>query len=247
MTVSNRDKKLIIALIGVLAAVLSYFFVFKPMSEKNQALENENIQLSSRLADLRMKQTKEEDYVNETERMNQEVAQILTEFPSYLQIENGIMDVVALEDRTGVDIPSVTIADPVAIEVASTAAQTAETTDGQTTDQTAESSAASQYLLYDVNTNLSYTATYTGMKEMVDMVATAQDKRSVSTFSATFDNATGEITGALSFESYFIFGQEKDYEPADIPSIKHGTSNIFGSVDYDTRTENEEAEEEAEE
>jgi hypothetical protein len=85
------------------------------------------------------------------------------------------------------------------------------------------------------------------MKEMVDMVATAQDKRSVSTFSATFDNATGEITGALSFESYFIFGQEKDYEPADIPSIKHGTSNIFGSVDYDTQTENVEAEEEAEE
>jgi hypothetical protein len=83
------------------------------------------------------------------------------------------------------------------------------------------------------------------MKNMLDRIVSVQDKRSISTFSATLDNSTGEIVGSLCFESYFIRGQDKDYEPADIPSIKHGTDNIFGAVDYAVETE-EEADEETE-
>jgi hypothetical protein len=78
------------------------------------------------------------------------------------------------------------------------------------------------------------------MKNMLNRIVSVQDKRSISSFSATFDNSTGEITGTLNFESYFIYGQEKDYEPADIPNIKHGTDNIFGSVDYETEEETDE-------
>ncbi len=234
MNISSRDKKILIVFVGLIAAVLSYFLVLSPTLEDNAALESENAQLSAHLSELKEMVTREEEYVSETERMNREVEQILSEFPSYLQTENGIMDVVELEDETGAQVPSLTIADPVLVEitVASDAAQETDSTDSAS--ETATASAASQYSLYDVNTNLSYTSSYAGMKQLIDLIVSDDNKRSVSTFSATFDNSTGEITGAVSFESFFIFGQDKDYVPADIPTMDHGTQNIFGSVDIDT-------------
>jgi hypothetical protein len=240
MKISNRDKNIIIVFIGLIAVLLSYFLVFQSMSEKNKVLMNENLQLNSRISDLRIKQANEDEYIAETDRLNQEVADILTDYPSYLQIENGIMDVVDLEERTGADVPALTIADPVAVDVASTAAADAAATDATAADATATdatateglaaSAAASQYYLYDVNTNLSYSTTYEGMKELLNLITQEENRRSISTFTATLDLTTGELSGALSYESYFIFGQEKSYEAADIPTIKHGTSDIFGST-----------------
>jgi hypothetical protein len=239
MTISTRTQKLLIALIGVLAVVLSYFLVFAPTSEKNETLTNENAQLNARISELKGMQEKEEEYISETERLNQEVSVFLMEYPSYLMYENGIMDVVDLEKATGAFVSTMTLSDPVVVSVGSSAQSDAE--DG-TADQSAASSAASRYSLYDANTALIYSGDYSAMKNMLTRIVSVQDKRSISTFSATFDNSTGEITGAINFESYFIYGQEKDYEPADIPGVKHGTDNIFGSVDYETETEEETAE-----
>jgi hypothetical protein len=242
MTISTRDQKILIAFIGVLAVVLSYFFAYAPTSEKNEALTMENAQLNAKIAELKAKQEKEEEYTSETERLNREVAALLAEYPSYLMYENEIMDVVDLEKTADVFVSSLTLADPVVVSVGSSAQTDA--TD-ETADQSAASAAATRYFLYDVGTSVSYSGSYSGMKNMLDRIVSTKDKRSISTFSATFDNSTGEITGALNFESYFIYGQEKDYEPADIPSMKHGTDNIFGAVDYVVETE-EEADEETE-
>jgi uncharacterized protein YsxB (DUF464 family) len=240
MKISNRDKKIIIVVIGSVAVLLSYFLVFKSMSDKNKALMSENLQLTARIADLQTKKANEAQYVSETERLNQEVADILTDYPSYLQIENGIMDVVGLEERTDADVPAVTIADPVSVAVstasAAAASDTADTAAAETAEGQVEASVASQYYLYDVNTNLSYSATYDGMKDLLNEITQEQDKKSISTFTATLDLTSGEISGALSYESYFIFGQDKDYVPADIPNIKHGTKDIFGSTGVKSAT-----------
>lgn len=251
MKISSRDIKILIVFIGLIAVALSWFLVLSPTLDENEAMEAQNATLSTRLADLRTKVAREDEYRSETERMEQELAQILSDFPSYLQTENGIMDVVELENKTGAEVPSLTVADPVLIEITAASAST-DTDSTSDASETVTASAASQYALYDVNTNLSYTASYAGIKQLINLIVKNDDKRSISTFSATFDNSTGEITGAVSFESYFIFGQDKDYEPADIPSIDHGTQNIFGSVDASSNasssdsgseSEDEEAEE----
>jgi hypothetical protein len=40
----------------------------------------------------------------------------------------------------------------------------------------------------------------------------------------------------MDYDAYFIFGQDKDYVSPDIPSINHGTQNIFGSIDTDSKS-----------
>jgi hypothetical protein len=164
--------------------------------------------------------------------MNTEVAQMLTDFPSYLMIENEIMNVVDSEGVSKADIASVTVGDPTLIEVASGTTTDAATADGSTGEATTTvaSTAAQQYSLFDMNTSISYTASYEGMKQLINFVAGDQDKHSVSTFTATLDNSTGYITGVMDYDAYFIFGQDKDYVSPDIPNFEHGTQNIFGST-----------------
>jgi hypothetical protein len=226
MSVSSKECKLLVVLVGILAVVAVYFAVYKPTMEKNTALESENATLSQKVDYLKSLVAKEEEYRSETERMNAEVAQMLVDFPSYLMIENEIMNVVDSEGVSNADIASVTVGDPALIDVAgSTTSESAG--DGTTT---VTSSAAQQYSLFDMNTSISYTASYEGMKQLINFVAGDKDKHSVSTFTATLDNSTGYITGVMDYDAYFIYGQDKDYVSPDIPSINHGTENIFGST-----------------
>jgi hypothetical protein len=226
MSISSKDSKILVILVGLLAVVAVYFFVYKPTLEKNTALESENSTLSQRVDYLKSLVAKEEEYRSETERMNAEVAQMLVDFPSYLMIENEIMNVVDSEGVSNADIASVTVGDPTLVDV------TSDTTSELSGEEaaTVASSAAEQYSLFDMNTSISYTASYEGMKQLINFVAGDKDKHSVSTFTATLDNSTGYITGVMDYDAYFIFGQDKDYVSPDIPSINHGTENIFGST-----------------
>jgi hypothetical protein len=227
MSVSSKECKLLVILVGILAVVAVYFAVYKPTMEKNTALESENATLSQRVNYLKSLVAKEEEYRSETDRMNSEVAQMLVDFPSYLMIENEIMNVVDSEGVSKADIASVTVGDPTLIDVAGGDTTTEASGDGTTT---VASSAAQQYSLFDMNTSISYTASYEGMKQLINFVAGDKDKHSVSTFTATLDNSTGYITGVMDYDAYFIFGQDKDYVSPDIPNFEHGTENIFGST-----------------
>jgi CHASE3 domain sensor protein len=226
MSISSKDSKILVILVGILAVVAVYFFVYKPTLEKNTALESENSTLSQRVDYLKSLVAKEEEYRSETDRMNAEVSQMLVDFPSYLMIENEIMNVVDSEGVSNADIASVTVGDPTLVDVASNT--TSELSGEEAT--TVASSAAEQYSLFDMNTSISYTASYEGMKQLINFVAGDKDKHSVSTFTATLDNSTGYITGVMDYDAYFIFGQDKDYVSPDIPNIEHGTENIFGST-----------------
>lgn len=239
MTISSRDKKLLIVFGGILLLVLVFFFVYRPTMEKNDVLVQENEALQTRLWDLQAKEAMKDDYLQETDRMTKEINQLIASFPSYLMYENEIMDAVALEGSEDVSISALTISDPVMIPVVSAdstatdGTTTADTTDGTATTETATvtSNLSNQYALYDVNSAITYDASYAGLKKMIAQIADDKDRKSITTLTATFDEETGELNGSISFESYFVMGQEdKEYVPADIPSVSHGTNNIFGTI-----------------
>ena len=248
MTISSRDKKLLIVFGGILLLVLVFFFVYRPTMEKNDVLVQENEVLQTRLWDLQAKEAMKDDYLQETDRMTKEINQLIASFPSYLMYENEIMDAVALEGGEDVSISALTISDPVMIPVVAAdstsvdGTATTDTTDGTATDGTATdgtatdgttvtSNLSNQYALYDVNSAITYESSYAGLKKMIAQIADAKDRKSITTLTATFDEETGELNGSISFEAYFVMGQDKEYVPADIPSVSHGTNNIFGTID----------------
>ena len=144
---STRDKKIIIVLVGAVLLALSYFLVFQQAQEKKTQLESENATLKQKYDELSILATKVEDYKNEIVTMNDEIEKTLTHYPSYLQIEDTIMDVVSLEEETKSRVSNLSVATPTAIDIntgaavdenatTTTTTDNSTTTDGTTTDST---------------------------------------------------------------------------------------------------------------
>lgn len=240
---STRDKKLLIILAGVAVLALTYFFVFSPQADKREQLQIENTNLKSQYSQLSALAAKADDYTEETQNMSDDMQKIYDNFPSYLQTENGIMDAVAIEKSTNTTISELTVSDPVAIDVVATqsdntgndsstdSVETPSDSDSSSTqDNSNVQSSVSGYQLYDVNSAMSFTTEYHGLKSVLEQVLGSTNKKTISSLNINFDDSTGNLTGELVADSYFVFGLDKPYEPPVIPSIPHGTDNLFGTL-----------------
>lgn len=255
---SARDKKIIIVLIGAVILALSYFLVFQQAQEKKTQLESENSTLTQKYQELSQLAAKVDDYKAEITTMNEEMDKALTHYPSYLQIENTIMDVVTLEKETKTKVSSLSVGTPTAVDIntgeavdenaANTAAadtstdaastdtsadsSTTDTSGTDTTNQdaTAQPTTQSPYQLYGVESTVVFEAGNKGVKKLIEMVAEADNRQKVSSLTLAFDEGKGLLDGTLVYDAYFLYGIEKPYESPNIPSMPHGSKNVFGTV-----------------
>ena len=145
---STRDKKLLIILAGVAILALTYFLIFIPQSNKRDSLKSENMNLKSQYNQLSALAAKADDYTKKTKDMSDAMQQVYDNFPSYLHIENGIMDAVAIEKSTNTNITELTVGSPTAIDVnnptgeAGTDSSSGSTTDSSNTDSSQSSQTA---------------------------------------------------------------------------------------------------------
>lgn len=251
---STRDKKLLIILAGVAILALTYFLIFIPQSNKRDSLKSENMNMKSQYNQISALAAKADDYTKKTKDMSDAMQQVYDNFPSYLQIENGIMDAVAIEKSTNTNITELTVGSPTAIDVnnptgeAGTDSSSESSSDSSTTDssnadslqsfQTADGSTSSSsakstvtgYQLYDVSTVMAFKTEYHGLKAMLGKVIGSSQKKTISTLNVSFDDSTGKLTGEMLVDSYFLYGLDKPYEAPYIPAVPHGTNNLFGTT-----------------
>ena len=251
---STRDKKIIIVLVGAVLLALSYFLVFQQAQEKKTQLESENATLKQKYDELSILATKVEDYKKEIVTMNDEIEKTLVHYPSYLQIEDTIMDVVSLEEETKSRVSNLSVATPTAIDIntgaavdenaaATTTTDDSTTTDGTTTDgtttdgtTTTDQTAATQnniqplYQLYGVESTVVFEANNKGLKKLIELVAGADNRQKVASLTVAFNKSKGILDGTLVYDAYFLYGIDKAYESPYIPSMPHGTKNVFGTV-----------------
>lgn len=247
---STRDKKLLIILAGVAILALTYFLIFIPQSNKRDSLKSENMNLKSQYNQLSALAAKADDYTEKTKDMSDAMQQVYDNFPSYLQIENGIMDAVAIEKSTNTNITELTVGSPTAIDVnnptgeAGTDSSSGSSSDSSTTDSSnADNSQSSQTAdgnnsqsqtgdgsASDGSTVMAFKTEYHGLKAMLGEVIGSSQKKTISTLNVSFDDSTGKLTGEMLVDSYFLYGLDKPYEAPYIPAVPHGTNNLFGTT-----------------
>lgn len=88
---SGKDSLLLPALLGVLLAVVSYFLIYSPNREKTDALLAENEELAQSVTDLDARMQNKTFYLEETERMKQEIQDIYGLFPVDTREEDSIL------------------------------------------------------------------------------------------------------------------------------------------------------------
>ena len=251
MSISERDKKILIVFVGILIFALVYYFPIRSYTEDAEKLNTENVGLTAKLAELEAKVARESEIKAETTNYEADTLALVAKFPSFLQVENEIMDIVGLEKELKVEVPLITVNTPVemkgsdAPEAETTEAteapqevateetpEEASTTEAPVADETGVAPAvANKYKLYDMSTNINYKGGYDSLKKFLDKIAKSSDKKSINSVSLTFDNKTGNLDGNIVYDSYFLVGSDRPYEEIITKTIRHGTKNIFGTVD----------------
>jgi hypothetical protein len=253
MSISERDKKILIVFVGILIFALVYYFPIRSYTEDAEKLNTENVGLTAKLAELEAKVARESEIKAETTNYEADTLALVAKFPSFLQVENEIMDIVGLEKELKVEVPLITVNTPVEMkssdapeaetteatpqEVATEEApeaspEEASTTEAPVADETGVAPAvANKYKLYDMSTNINYKGGYDSLKKFLDKIAKSTDKKSINSVSLTFDNKTGNLDGNIVYDSYFLVGSDRPYEEIITKTIRHGTKNIFGTVD----------------
>jgi len=253
MSISERDKKILIVFVGILIFALVYYFPIRSYTEDAEKLNTENVGLTAKLAQLEAKVARESEIKAETTNYEADTLALVAKFPSFLQVENEIMDIVGLEKELKVEVPLITVNTPVEVkssdtpeaettqappqEVATEEApeaspEEASTTEAPAADETGVAPAvANKYKLYDMSTNINYKGGYDSLKKFLDKIAKSTDKKSINSVSLTFDNKTGNLDGNIVYDSYFLAGSDRPYEEIITKTIRHGTKNIFGTVD----------------
>lgn len=255
MSISERDKKILIVFVGILIFALVYYFPIRSYTEDAEKLNTENVGLTAKLAELEAKVARESEIKAETTNYEADTLALVAKFPSFLQVENEIMDIVGLEKELKIEVPLITVNTPVEMkgsdtpeaettqateapqEVATEEApeaspEEASTTEAPVADETGVApAAANKYKLYDMSTNINYKGGYDSLKKFLDKIAKSTDKKSINSVSLTFDNKTGNLDGNIVYDSYFLAGSDRPYEEIITKTIRHGTKNIFGTVD----------------
>lgn len=254
MSISERDKKILIVFVGILIFALVYYFPIRSYTEDAEKLNTENVGLTAKLAQLEAKVARESEIKAETTNYEADTLAMVAKFPSFLQVENEIMDIVGLEKELKVEVPLITVNTPVEMKASDTpevaeapaapqevateeAPEEASNTEASTTEAPAADetevapAAANKYKLYDMSTNINYKGGYDSLKKFLDKIAKSSDKKSINSVSLTFDNKTGNLDGNIVYDSYFLVGSDRPYEEIITKTIRHGTKNIFGTVD----------------
>lgn len=86
------------------------------------------------------------------------------------------------------------------------------------------------YNLYDMVVSYDFKTSYEDMKKIFKNILDDKNKRNIGEVAITYDEESGKLIGNMTVNMYFVTGTEKTYEAPDAGSMKHGLSNIFGSL-----------------
>lgn len=246
MKVKKSEIQLLIAVIGVLIVVCTYFLVYSSFNEKSDALEAENATLSSQVATLEALDQRKADYIEATEKMQSYITNFENRFPADILPEDSIMMVKTLEDYTRTEVANIAFGSEAEV-VYTPAADATAATDTTATDAAADTTTAAATTaaspvstdgtayadthMYEVPLSISISCTYDDFKGLVRYIYNQQERESIQGVSISYNETDGMLTGNMTMNTYYLLGTDKVYSSPYIPDMQMGVDTIFGNVE----------------
>ena len=248
MKLKKSDISLLIAAVGVIIAVATYFLVYTKCNEKTDQLNAANAQLQTEVDYLQNLADNKQQYIDDTAAMQADIDEIIAKFPASYKPEDEILYTKDLEDNYDVTIANVSFGGYNPIEVAAVTAETV-SVEGEAAPAEGEAAPAEavapQKTLYSSPVSVSIVTSYNSIKDIITKITTDQDRKSIESLSLAFDSESGDLTGAMQFTMYSMTGTDKQYTSPDVSGVNFGTGNIFNSADKKSAIQAEKAAEKA--
>ena len=74
-------------------------------------------------------------------------------------------------------------------------------------------------------------SSYEGIKNIVARILEDTNRKSLESVLLSYDGSTGQLTGSLIMNSYFLTGIDKPYSQPSLTPIRKGTADIFSTVE----------------
>lgn len=252
MKISQREKNLILVLLGLLLVLASYYLGYRTLQEQNEELKMQNQSLDSQIEVLQTISGEKDKYVKETENLQKEMDEFIQRFPSTLYEEDIIFYTKNIEQETNAYISSVTTPDLQAVSIAAP-----EETNllRQFQDITGVISAygfhndgkvpdTSNMYLSKAESNVAYSVTYDGLKKMLKSITQDSNRKSIDNVSLVFNENTGDLAGSMTVNYFTLSGTGKEYLQPSVKGTLHGVDCIFGNLKTRAGADNLEDEEE---
>ena len=247
MKVKKSEIQLLIAVLGVLLAVVTYFLVYAKFNDMSETIETQNASLRSQVSTLEILEQRKADYLEATEKMQSYITGFENRFPADILPEDSIMMVKTLEDYTRTDVANIAFGTeaevPYAAETPAATDGTAAATDG-TSDATAtadttvtdspvttEGTAYADTHMYEVPLSISIECTYDDFKGLVRYIYNLQERKSIQGVNISYNEAVGMLSGNMTLNTYYLLGTDKVYSEPDIPAMGMGVDTLFGNVE----------------
>ena len=242
MEISARDKKLLVYLLAISIIAGAYFFVAKPLLDKQAALTDE-------ISELQQRVTHYTEIYNNMESYEGKIAEAQTKYNETcnklfggLNQDNTIIMVKDLEDTTDVWIARLSFNEEEVVfgEAAAEGEAVDEAADGtgdvaatDATDGTAaeggEAEAAGPASIQGVrqDLNIDYAASYDNFKRFIEYIQNYDERLFISSINATYSVDSGLVGGSIVLSQYAILGTDKEYKAPEISNVQLGTDTIF--------------------
>lgn len=109
MSISTRDKKILLMFSGIAVFAAGYFFGYRPQMSKAEEIETASVPLETRLNELLEMAKNKEFYVEETSKYNQEVSDYVAQFPADVKEEDGILLARDMENTLDMEVSNIGI------------------------------------------------------------------------------------------------------------------------------------------
>lgn len=235
LTISERDKKLLMVLAIVAIVCLPYFFVIQPLTEKNQKIASEIEELQNKKSYLTDLKLNEEMYLEKTQEAAVLTQELLSLFPSDLPQEASILFIDNTEKKIPIKLHQVTFGEDVAAQITSQAEaeqidavekEMGDVTDDEVIQEVTETVAISSDLAGKfTETQFSFEAGYKEYKEFLDYILTYHDRMVITGMTATY--TMDIVSGSFTLRQYAISGEGRAPVTILEPNLMHGTTNVF--------------------
>lgn len=219
LTISEKDKKLLVYVFAFLIAFLAYFVGFQNLSTALDTSTKQVTELTKKKKDLTTKNENKAKYESDTLTLKSESSKLFSTFengtsqPATLQFLNSI------ESSTGVWVKSITFSEPVAVY-----------TFGQKASSNPSNTSGSAYstnnIGYKETINVSYEGTYAQWKNFLGFINNYEKKNTIEAITVSYNESTDAVTGTMTLALYSVSGDGRNFEEPKF-DLKTGTDNIF--------------------
>lgn len=242
MKVSKRDINLLIGFLGILIAFCAYQFGYRNVNAKVEELNRKNVAMEAEIAKYEAWEKSRDTFVTETEVMEKQIVSWLGEFPANNLPEDDMKLAYQMDNRSIENylfINSMDFTEPTVVFTTDYSAG-ATSSDSAQADASAAGTASPvnttaelypQLSLYQSQTSMGVDCSYQGIKDMIERVYSRAERKSIEAVLLSYDETTGQLTGSLVMNDFFVYGLDKAYTQPALTPVREGTDNIFGSME----------------